>query len=653
MIPQNGRQRVIIENVTPEINGGYYMAKRVVGEKMTVEADVYADGHDQWAAVLLYRHESEKKYTPVRMKELTNDRWSASFIPEKQGVYFYSIEAWLDHGLSWHHDTSRKINGSQQVSVELLMGAEMLEGMIKSASKTEKVRLKEIVALFKDESQYEEACRVAQSHEVHDFFIQYPDNRHIVTYKVLKLYVDRPKALFSTWYELFPRSTSDVKDQHGTFKDVIKRLPRLEEMGMDVLYLPPVHPIGNAFRKGKNNNTQARPDEPGSPWAIGNIEGGHTALLPALGTMEDFVEMVIEAGKHGIEIAMDYALQCSQDHPWVKEHPQWFKWRPDGTIQYAENPPKKYQDVVPLNFECEDWQNLWLALKDILLFWVSKGIRIFRVDNPHTKSFRFWEWVIAEVKTVDPDVLFLSEAFTRPKIMQQLAKLGFSQSYTYFTWRNTKAELEAYMTELTQSEMRDYFRANFWPNTPDINPYNMQSGNENMFITRHCLASTLSSSYGFYGPVFEYLVHQAIPGKEEYLDSEKYEVKNWDWDKQTKLRQLITMINQIRKDNKALQTTYNYQSCKIENDMIMAYLRKTDDNQNCIMVVVNLDPFHRQSGWVKVPLSELGVAEGHHLVMHDLITDARYIWTKEWNFVELDPTMLPFHIFRIEGLKQH
>jgi starch synthase (maltosyl-transferring) len=647
----DGQKRAIIENVSPQIDSGKFYAKRVLGESVKVEADILGDGHDIVNAVLLYRHEKQKAWREVYMKESSNDRWEASFTVDTKGFYLYTIKAWVDQALSWQHGIERKIKAGDNVKVELLEGALHLEAMIERANKTDIKEIKSYIELFREEKHYEAACKASTSSVVHEWMIKYPANGLSSKYETeLKVWVERPRAAYSSWYELFPRSTSGKANTHGTFKDVIKVLPRLADMGMDVLYLPPIHPIGDSFRKGKNNNPVAKKGEPGSPWAIGNKDGGHKSILNDLGTLEDFKLLVKEADKLGIEIALDYALQCSPEHPYVKDHPQWFKWRPDGTVQYAENPPKKYQDVLPINFESEDWKNLWIELKGIFQYWIKQGVKIFRVDNPHTKPFLFWEWVINEIKKENPDVIFLAEAFTRPKIMKQLAKAGFTQSYTYYTWRNSKEDLIEYMTELTTSEMKEYFRPNFWPNTPDILPFNLQGGLQPLFITRFFMAATLSSNYGFYGPVYEFMIHEAMPGKEEYFNSEKYEIYKWDWSAKNKMTELITMVNKIRRNNKALQSTNNIQFCDIQNDQLLAYYKSTEDKENSLLIIVNLDPYHKQSGWVKTPLAEMGYKEGENFVMHDLLTDARYIWNKEWNYIDLDPNALPFHLFRIEKM---
>lgn len=645
----DGKSRVVIEKVSPEIDGGRFYSKAVLGDSVVVEADIFGDGHDITQAILCYRHEKQKNFREVHFSLPENDRCAASFIADTKGLYICSIKAWVDHTLTWHHGIKRKIAAGEQVAVELAEGAQLLTQMIEQASKADAKQLKLLAELFLNKKKYDAACLAASEDAIHHYAYKYPLFAAITTYPVeLNIYVDRPRAGFSTWYELFPRSTSSKEHTHGTFNDVIKLLPRLNEMGFDVLYLPPVHPIGDSYRKGKNNNPKAGSGEPGSPWAIGNADGGHKAILKDLGTLGEFKKLVNEADKYGIEIAMDYALQCAPEHPYVKEHPQWFKWRSDGTVQYAENPPKKYQDVLPIHFETDDWKNLWIELKGILQYWIKQGVKIFRVDNPHTKPFIFWEWIINEIKKEHPDVLFLSEAFTRPKVMQQLAKVGFSQSYTYYTWRTSKAELIEYMTTLTQTEMKNYFRPNFWPNTPDILPYNLQSGLEAVFFTRFFLAATLSSNYGFYGPVFEFMVHDALPGKEEYYNSEKYEISKWDWSKKTRFTELISKVNQARSTNKALQSTNNIQFCDIANDQLLSYFKQSVGGDNQLLFVVNLDPYHKQDGWVKVPLKEAGLFADQEFTVHDVLTGSQYVWKGEWNYVALDPHVLPFHLFRLE-----
>ena len=644
-----GKLRVNIENLTPELDGGRYCIKRIAGERVTLEADIFSDGHDEINARIAYKHAASDDWLFTAMAATENDHWKGSFVLESMGFWDFRIQAWVDHAMTWQHDLKKRVKGKQHVSVELLIGANHLEKMLTKASRRDKTEITKAIALFRDERKYEKAVEEALSSQVANWIRKYPDDSIITEHPANgRVFADRKKAGFSTWYELFPRSTSSALGKHGSFEDVEMVLPKLEEMGIDVLYLPPIHPIGVSNRKGKNNATVARKGECGSPWAIGSSDGGHKSIHRELGTLAQFQHLVKTAASHGIEIALDYALQCSPDHPYVKQHPQWFTWRPDGTVQYAENPPKKYQDVLPINFETDDWENLWKELKSIVDFWIEQGVKIFRVDNPHTKPFPFWEWLIREVKEEHPEVLFLAEAFTRPKVMQLLGKLGFSQSYTYYTWRNTKQEITAYMQELTQTGMRDYFRPNFWPNTPDINPYLLQSGLESQFITRFFMAATLSSSYGFYGPVYEMMVHDAVPGKEEYLNSEKYEVKWWDWEATNKLKELIAIVNEARFENEALQQTNNLQFCETGNDKLIAYFKQNDHGTNSMLMVVNLDPYYKQGGYIRVPLDRFGKSDYQAYVVHDLINDATYTWHREWNYVELDPYVMPCHLFRME-----
>ncbi|MBS1533553.1 MAG: alpha-1,4-glucan--maltose-1-phosphate maltosyltransferase [Bacteroidetes bacterium] len=637
--------RVIIENVLPQLDGGAFAVKRIVGQKVTVTADVFPDGHDVIQCRVMYRHESEKKWSEVRMQPTQNDEWTAEFTVDKQGTYTYYVQAWVDYALNWQHGTERKIQDNQHVKSELLEGAEYVQAIAKLANKDEKAYLKKVAEQFADPKQYDLALEAAMSHELTALFTKYPILYIENQSHELKVYVDRHKALFSTWYEFFPRSASSEPGKHGTFKDCEKLLPRVAAMGFDTLYFPPIHPIGEVNRKGKNNATNAEPGDVGSPWGIGSQYGGHKATHPELGSIDDFKSLVKKAQSLGIEVAMDYALQAAPDHPWGHEHKEWFKWRPDGTVQYAENPPKKYQDIMPIYFETTDWKNLWKELLDTALFWVEEcGIRVFRVDNPHTKPFYFWGWLIGEIKKKHPDVLFLSEAFTRPKIMNELAKQGFTQSYTYFTWRNTKAELIEYLTELTQTDQKEYYRPNFWPNTPDINPFALQSGNESVHLQKYFLAATLSSSVGIYGPVFEYMVCAPMAaGKEEYLNSEKYEVAHWDWTIENKLTTLITRVNHIRREQTSLQQTNNIVFCNTNNDQILAYYKFDDDKTNETLMVVSLDAHNTAQAMVQLPIAEIG---DQPVEIQDLITGNIYHWDKEWNFVELHPDV-PFHLFKI------
>ncbi|MDD2820792.1 MAG: alpha-1,4-glucan--maltose-1-phosphate maltosyltransferase [Flavobacterium sp.] len=638
--------RIIIENVSPQLDCGSNAIKRIVGQKVIVTAAVFSDGHDVIECCVKYKHEEDENWDEVRMIPTFNDEWIAEFKVEKQGFYSYFVEGWVDYALNWQHGTERKIQDNQYVKSELLEGAEYVRAILNKVDASENNYLNTLAYYFTTESEYDNAVREATSHELTRIFKKYPirflENKSMP----LKVYVDRKKALFSTWYEFFPRSASPEEGKHGTFKDCERLLPRVAEMGFDTLYFPPIHPIGEVNRKGKNNATNAEYGDVGSPWGIGSHHGGHKSTHPELGTIDDFKELVKKAQDLGIEVAMDYALQAAPDHPYVKDFPQWFKWRPDGTVQYAENPPKKYQDIQPIYFESGDWKNLWKELLDVALFWIEEcNIKIYRVDNPHTKPFYFWGWLIAEIKKKHPDVLFLAEAFTRPKIMNELAKQGFSQSYTYFTWRNSKKELTEYVEELTQSEQKEFYRPNFWPNTPDINPFALQSGNESVHLQKYFLAATLSSSVGIYGPVFEYMVCAPMaPGKEEYLNSEKYEYYKWDWEKQNKLITLITRINTIRKEQLSLQQTNNIVFCDTNNEQVMAYYKFDDDKLNETLMVVSLDAYNSSQAMVRIPLQQLGNQPIH---VTDLITGNTYLWDKEWNYVVLSPE-LPFHLFKIQ-----
>lgn len=642
------QERVVIENVRPQLQDGTFFIKRVVGETVKVTADVLADGHDVLACCVRYKHEKDKKWKEVRMTPLQNDVWEAEFTVEKQGFYSYYVEGWVDYALTWQHGTERKIEDGQKVNSELLEGAVYIEEILEQAKGPEKKYLEALLPGFREEAQYGAAVEALQSKELTTLLEAYPAKFLANRSAELRVYVDREKARFSTWYEFFPRSASPDAGTHGTFKDCERLLPRIAKMGFDVLYFPPVHPIGEVNRKGKNNAVTAGEGDVGSPWGIGSKEGGHKAIHPQLGTLDDFKRLVKKAKEAGLEIAMDYALQAAPDHPYVKAHPEWFKWRPDGTVQYAENPPKKYQDILPVYFETEDWKALWKELLDVALFWVEEcGIRIFRVDNPHTKPFYFWGWLIGEIKKKYPDVLFLAEAFTRPKIMHELARQGFTQSYTYFTWRTTRQELIEYMEELTQTEQKEFFRPNFWPNTPDINPYMLQGANEAMYLQRYFLAATLSSNTGVYGPVYEYMDSAAVPGKEEYLNSEKYEFRHWDWEKENKITAIITKVNEARHARVSLQQTNNIRFCDTDNDRLLAYYKYDEKKTDETFMVVSLDAYYTKQGWIKLPLEALGVREGQQLQMTDLITGSSYIWDKEWCYVELHPA-LPFHLFKIK-----
>ncbi len=646
----DGRTRIVIEGVKPEIDGGRFPIKRVIGDKVTIEADIFADGHDVLSATLLYRKEGNPNWTEVPMEFLVNDRWRGSFIVNELGCYHYTFTAWVDQFKTWRQNTLKKVEAGQDVNVEFLEGAQLIEKTMKHATKQEARTLKEWSDLFRSKQKQQSAkVKLALSNKMTALMAKYPDRQFATTYhKELSIVVDREKACFSTWYEIFPRSYASKQGRHGSFKDCERHLPYIAEMGFDVLYFPPIHPIGHTNRKGKNNTITASPDDPGTPWAIGSEEGGHQAIHPQLGTLEDFRTFMVKAREYGIEVALDLAFQCSPDHPYIKEHPEWFRWRPDGTVQYAENPPKKYQDTYPLEFG-EHWRELWEELKGIVLFWIEQGVRIFRVDNPHTKPFAFWEWLINEVKKDYPETIFLAEAFTRPKIMYQLAKLGFSQSYTYFTWRNAKWELTQYFTELTQTDIREYFRPNLWPNTPDILSDYLRDGGRPAFMTRLVLAATLGANYGIYGPAFELCENRRKDTtSEEYLDSEKYEIKHWDIKGPDSLKDLISRVNRIRKENPALQSDLSLRFHPVDNDQLICYSKQTEDNSNVILVVVNLDFRYKQSGWVQLTLEELGLNHEQAYQVHDLLDDTRYTWQGPRNYVELNPLKIPAHILRIE-----
>lgn len=648
MLPAEGRSRVIIEGVKPEIDGGRFPIKRIAGKETVIEADILADGHDALSCALLYRREGEAAWQEVPMEPLGNDRWRASFTPAELGIYFYTVQGWIDHFKSWSRDLAKRVQAGQDVTVDLLIGAELVAAAGKRAATLDKKSLLTFEKALR--SGGVEGSRRALSDELGRLMAANSERRYLTTYaKELQVVVDRERARFGAWYELFPRSCSAVPGKHGTFKDVEERmLPYVAELGFDVLYLPPIHPIGTSFRKGRNNTTTPAPGDPGSPWAIGSAQGGHKAVHPELGTLEDFRRLVQAAAGYGIELALDIAFQCAPDHPYVKEHPEWFRRRPDGTIQYAENPPKKYQDIYPFDFETEQWQGLWEELKSVFIFWAEQGVRIFRVDNPHTKPFPFWEWVIPEVKREYPEAIFLAEAFTRPRALYGLAKRGFTQSYNYFPWRNTRWELTQYLTELTQTEVREYTVPNLWPNTPDILTEYLQFGGRPAFMSRFILAATLGPSYGIYGPAFELCDNQPMaPGKEEYLDSEKYEIKNWDIELPDSLRGLIGKVNQIRRENPAFRDNHNLRFHEVDNEQIIAYSKSSPDRTNQVLVAVNLDPHYKQSGFITLPLEEMGIDPNQPYQAHDLLTDARYLWQGRRNYVELNPLTVPAHIFVI------
>lgn len=638
-----GQARVIIENVQPQVDGGHYPAKSTIGEFVKVTADIFSDGHDHIRAQVLYKKESSESWSVRELKHESNDTWSASFQVTEKGFFFFTIRAWVDHLETWYDGFKKKAEAGLDVHVELMEGAVLLKKIGKGNP-----YFQSMADALSDANNYASAIEKVLSHSFEIIVHEHPLIEHETRlHQEFKINVEFKKANFSTWYELFPRSAS-LTGKHGTFTDVVRLLPRIASMGFDVLYLPPIHPIGKVNRKGKNNNVRAEAGEPGSPWAIGSDEGGHKSIHPELGSLEDFKKLISEAKKLNIDIALDIAFQCAPDHPYVKEHPQWFTQRPDGSIQYAENPPKKYQDIYPFNFETPDWKNLWEELRSVFEYWIEQGVKIFRVDNPHTKPIIFWQWVITEINKRHEDIIFLSEAFTRPKIMASLGKMGFTQSYTYYTWRESKEEIISYLAELAHSPSRNYFRPNFWPNTPDILPFHLQHQGENIFIIRLAMAATLSSSYGIYGPPYEFYNNIPVPGREEYMDSEKYEIKNHDWKKTNRMTDIITIINAARKSHPALQSTWNLHFCNIEQPRLLAFLKTTHDLSDIILVVINLDPNQRHSGFVQIPRQLLRLHGQINIKLHDLMTDEHYTWTQEWNYVELDPYKMPFHLFKLD-----
>jgi starch synthase (maltosyl-transferring) len=649
-LPPDGARppRAVVEDVRPTVEGGRFPIKRVVGEDVVVRAAAYADGHDALAVVLLWRPLSETEWREVPMEPLANDRWEGRFPIDRLEPHRYRVEAWIDHVKTWRRDLGKRRAVGAVEKVDLLVGAELVSSAASRARGADRRELTRWAQELRDADGSEAALDRALEPELAALAGRYADRRDVARSQgELGVDVDRERARFGAWYELFPRSWGD-KGRHGTLRDVERRLPYVQGMGFDILYLPPIHPIGRVHRKGPNNDPKAKARDHGSPWAIGSREGGHTEIHPKLGTMADFRRLLRKAGDRGLEVALDLAFQCAPDHPWVEEHPQWFRQRPDGTIQYAENPPKKYQDIFPINFETEDWRALWGALLEVVLHWVGEGVRIFRVDNPHTKAFRFWEWLIAEVRREHPEVLFLSEAFTRPRVKYQLAKLGFTQSYTYFAWRNTKREITEYMNELTRTEVREFFRPNFWPNTPDILTEALQYGGRPVHMARLALAATLGSSYGIYGPAFELMDSRPMrEGSEEYLDSEKYQIRQWDLDSPDSLREFITRVNRIRRENPAFRSNDTLEFHTIDNEEIIAFSKSDPREGNTVLTVINLDPHHAQSGWLELPIDRFGIEPDRPFQMHDLLTGARFLWHGRRNFVQLDPNHVPVHILRL------
>jgi starch synthase (maltosyl-transferring) len=638
----------VIENLQPLIDGGRYPIKRTMGQDLVVEADIFKDGHDVVAAVLKWRVLGKRRWQETPMVHIDNDRWRGVCTLYQSVTYEYTVEAWTDVFRGWQREFTAKFEaGVPDLIAETLEGAALLEAAAKRAKvSADAVRLRELSQMLRtgDDAQINEIVHLV---ELEVLMATYADRSAATQYApAAQVIVERPAAQFAAWYEFFPRSAEGRGDRGSTFRDCLPRVDHAKAMGFDVIYFPPIHPIGHTNRKGRNNAVLAKRGDPGVPWAIGSEAGGHKAVEPSLGTLEDFDWLQGEVRKRGMEIALDFAINCSPDHPYVREHPEWFYKRPDGSIKFAENPPKKYEDIYPLNFRCQNWPELWAEMVSIVLFWADRGVRIFRVDNPHTKPVAFWEYLITQVRDRYPDVIFLSEAFTKPKMMKVLGKAGFTQSYTYFTWRNSKQELTEYLTELTQTEMREYFRGNLWPNTPDILPFVLQDGGRPAFMIRIVLAATMSTLYGIYSG-YELCENEALPGREEYLDSEKYQFKQRDWNAPGNIKDWITRLNQIRRENRALRLYDNLRFYHAENDAILFYGKTTPARDNIILVVLNLDPHRKQHSFVDVPIDQFGLTEGERYQVHDLLSDARYVWHARRNYVELDPEIQPAHIFRV------
>lgn len=643
--------QLVIENVTPKLDGGRYPIKRVIGNAIDVGADIFKDGHDLIAARILYRRpgDASSRAAPF-VYAFDADRWFGSFKADQIGLWQYDIEAWPDRFGTFRSELGKRLNAGQDVRPELLEGAGLLSRLgEKMIGPAQAVVVDAAKRLASTNLTLEERLKVAFAEDIYEL-VRAPwfEGEASRLERPLELYVDRAEAAFAAWYELFPRSQGSVPDKHGTFADTARRLPEIAALGFDVLYLPPIHPIGLTHRKGRNNAPSCQPGDVGSPWAIGGKEGGHTAVHPELGSMADFEMLVAAAKDFGLEIALDFALQCSPDHPWVKEHPEWFFIRPDGSIRYAENPPKKYEDIYPINFWCKDRQGLWTACRDIVLFWIARGVKIFRVDNPHTKPLSFWEWLIRDVQAAHPETIFLSESFTRPKRMNSLGKLGFSQSYTYFTWKTSAWELKSYLHDLTRTDMADYYRPNFFANTPDILHEFLQTGGRPAFRLRLLLAATLSPSYGIYSG-FELCEGQAVHhGSEEYLDSEKYQIRVRDWNAPGNIKQDISKLNRIRREEPALHQLTNVSFLNTDYDAILAFKKSVPGND--LIVVVNLDPHAMHEAMIEVPIEQMGIAPGEAYELSDLLTGTRYTWRGARNYVRLDPVERVGHLFRVSRL---
>ncbi|GKS66049.1 alpha-1,4-glucan:maltose-1-phosphate maltosyltransferase [Nitrospira sp.] len=636
---------IIIESVQPEVNSGRYPIKREVGDRLEVSADIFKEGHDVLTAVLRYRTIKETTWHETVMSHVDNDRWSGHFDLKENTRYLYTIGSFTNTFESWRQEAIKKSQAGERIESELLEGRALVERAAKRAMEQDQARLEELLKQWRSSDTQEARLSVALNEELSHLVERHQERAAWTQYdRELQVVVDRVRARYGAWYEIFPRSQGTISGQGSTFKECEQRLPAIKAMGFDVLYLTPIHPIGRTNRKGKNNSLTPIPTDPGSPYAIGNELGGHDAVEPSLGTIEDFDRFEQAVRAQGMELAMDFAINCSPDHPYVKEHPEWFAHRPDGTIKYAENPPKKYQDIYNVDFYCQDWFGLWNEMKRVILFWADHGVRIFRVDNPHTKPVAFWEWLIREVQDQYPDTIFLSEAFTKPKMMKVLAKAGYTQSYTYFTWRNFKQELTDYMVELSTSEMKEYFRPNFFTNTPDILPEVLQQGGRPAFMFRLVLAATLSPSYGIYSG-YELCENRALPGKEEYLDSEKYEITVWDWNRPGHIIDYVTTINRIRRENPALHELENLEFYESDNDQVLFYGKSTADKKNSVLVAVNLSPFQYQEAHLRIPLAALGLKPEDSYQLHNVITDRRDLMTGDSYVVRLDPKVEPAVIF--------
>jgi starch synthase (maltosyl-transferring) len=639
---------VVIEHVEPSVDAGRFPAKAVVGIPVQVSADVFCDGHDLVAAAMQVRRFGVSTWTETPMHRIEQDRFGGEFVLHECGEHEYTVVGWIDRFATWRDAATRKLEAGVLRPVDAAVGAALVLDAAEHASSDPDAaaRLTEWADRIANGDLHD-----VDDEQLVDLVHRYAEREPVgMVEPPLPLTVARPIAAFGAWYELFPRSWGSAPGRHGTLRDCARALPYVAAMGFDVLYLPPVHPIGRTHRKGRDNSTVSAPDDIGSPWAIGGIEGGHTSVHPDLGTIEDVRWLVDAAAAHGLELALDLAFQASPDHPWVHEHPEWFRHLPDGSIQTAENPPKRYEDIYPIDFESPEWCRLWNALESVTRFWIAQGVRIFRVDNPHTKPFAFWEWLIGRIRNDHPDVVFLAEAFTRPALMYRLAKLGFDQSYTYFAWRQSAWELREYLTQLTKTELRYFFRPNAWPNTPDILTEQLQFGGRPTFVTRYVLAATLFANYGIYGPAFELQEHVARDGAEEYARNEKYELRSWDLEAEHSLRPLITVVNRLRHRYPALQTNDTLEFHDTDNPELLCYSKTappdaTTGQLDPVLVVVNTDPHHRQSGFVTLDLDVLGIDPAEPYVVHDLLEGGQYRWIGARNYVDLDPEVLPAHVF--------